>query len=267
MAKKTTTNEITNVKELAQACAPAEHIDGGENTQAESASVDNKAAKLPKMPMPLDRMEFIGGLVKAFVDNDASKFGGHFLSVEQMRRSEFHGDKIYAFFDNPGVFGIIVDTDGKTRATTAIIPYDGKNIALTMPHNTGKKPLTELVKAGFVGEDTWGYNPSYLRKIASYINDDKAIIALITFNHMITNNFGFPVGFYTREDLKLLQREFPAIVKYFEAGIDTKADITLDYRDIKSYFDYRAKLKDIILDGDKSDNQKQAAKELLAKIA
>ena len=175
MAKKTTSEKI-NVKKI-----DVQTVDS-EGTQAESASVDNsKAAKLPKMPMTLDRMEFIGGLVKSFVDGDASKFGGHFLTVENMRRVEFFGDKIYSYVQNCGVFGLIVDTDGKTRATTAIIPYDGKNVAITMPHNTGKKPITELVAAKFQGEDTYGYNPSYLRKISSYINDDKALVAIVTF--------------------------------------------------------------------------------------
>lgn len=271
MAKKTS-DKITNIKELAQACAPnaEQNVDNvnGENAQAESASVDSKAAKLPKMPMPLDRLEFISGLVNSFSNDGkhADKFGGHFLTIDKMRRVEFWGDKIYSFVENCGIWGLIVDTDGKTRTTTAIIPYNGKNVAITMPHNTGKKPIAELVAAKFQGEDIYGYKSDYLRKINSYIRDEKALVAIITFNHMIDNNFSFPAAFYTRSDMSLLKREFPAVLKYFEAGIDTKADIKLDYREIKSYFDYRAKLKDIILDGDKSNNQKTAAKELLAKI-
>lgn len=266
---KKTTEKITNIKELAQACASTTTEDNNAQ-KVDAASVDSKAAKLPKMPMTLDRMEFIGGLVKSFSDNNgkyADKFGGHYLTAEKMRRVEFWGDKIYSYVENCGVWGLIVDSDGKTRTTTAIIPYDGKNIAIVMPHNTGKKPIPELVAAGFQGENTHSYITDYLRKIGGYISDEKAIIALITFNHMINNNFSFPAAFYTRADISLLKREFLSIVEYFKQGINMQADIKIDYREIKSYFDYRSKLKDIILDGDKTDNQKQAAKDLLAKIA
>lgn len=288
MAKQTTGNKIDNITAAEMPVIDAEQVDAAsvDNVTAaempESANVDNaekvdaasvdnsKAAKLPKMPLSLDRMAFIGGLVKSFADNSgkyADKFGGHYLTAEQMKRVEFWGDKIYSFVENCGVWGLIVDTDGKTRSTTAIIPYNGQNVALTMPHNTGKKPLPELVAAKFQGEDTYGYKTDYLRKIGGYIRDDKALVALITFNHMIDNNFSFPAAFYTREDARLLEREYPAILDYFAEGIDTKADVQLSYQEVKQYFDYRAKLNDIILDGNKSDNQRTAAKALLKKIA
>lgn len=232
----------------------------------EVASVDNKAAKLPKMPLGLAEMQVIAGIIKSYRASDSSKFGGLFVKVENMRRVEWFGDKIYSFVESPAIWGLIVDTDSKTRNTTAIIPYDGKKVAITMPHNTGKKPVHELVKAGFKGEDTWGYNPAFLRKIVSYIADDKSMVALITFNHIIENNFGFPVGFYTREDERQLKREFPEVLDFYSAGIDTKADIKIDYREVKAALEYIGKLKDILLDDNKTANQKTAAKSMLTEI-
>lgn len=295
MAKKTTNNnEITNLKELAEACTnPVDSVATAAAEMPESANIDNaakvdaasvdnasiidvaqidyKKLKMRSLPkgITLNNASIIIGAVKAVLSGNPNNTEKSFFAgfdVEAYRA--YMGDNNY---QNAAQYCIIHNYNGKNRCFAAFsyILDQPFNFICTM-HATKLLPELQADKK-LSGNQLYGYNDRITKAMRTATEDKKSLIGTLSFNHLVEKGFGIDCAFISRADCNWAKKNIPALYDFNENfDVDKLPDntINIDYRDIKALFDYCVYLRGIIKDSDKeyNQNQKDAAQMILSKI-
>lgn len=295
---KKTTNKITNIKELAQACAPdtaaempanidaeqvdAASVDGGENTQAQSASVidaaqiDFKKLKMRGLPkgITLDSAAEIINVINAIKKGESNNTIAPYTAFNGFTLDEYKIFYAEPLIQTTGVSCLVTAYNGRNRAIELLVAVNDKYYKIVTTTNT-QYPVAELVAKGYEGKDCYGYADSTLRNLRSANDAGEILIGAIAYNHIVDRNFCCDTICFRQNEKSWWAKTYPAIYNFCYndkgnnrselAGIIDKATL-IDYRDVKSLNEYCVYLRAMQLDDNATTAQKTAAKTILAKI-
>lgn len=282
---KKTTEKITNIKELAQACAPAIVDNASEDMQAESASVidfaaiDFKKLKLRGLPKGLtidtskEIISVVNAIKKGEPNNTETPYNA-FCGFTLTAYRDFMEEKL---LQQSGVDCVILRYIGRSRAVEMLVAVNNKFYKIIATTST-QFPVYELLQKGFKGADTYGYADSSLRSLRNANDAGEKLIGTIAYNHICEKNFCVDTICSRQNEKKFWKKTRNAIYSFVYQSDGTNDDtldeyekqaMVIDYRDIDKINDYLAYLRGVIKDSDKeyNDSQKAAAKTILAKIA
>ena len=280
MAKKTTDKITSTAAEMPTIDAVS--VDGGENTQAQSASVidtaqiDFKKVKMRGLPKGIT-FDFAAEIINVI---NAIKSGKPNNTITPY--NAFNGftlDEYKIFYAEPlmkttGVSCLVLAYNGRSRVIDLLVAVNDKYYKIVTTTNT-QFPVAELVAKGFAGADCYGYADSTLRNLRSANDAGEILIGAVAYNHIVEKNFCCDTICFRQNEKSWWAKAYPAIYNfcYNDKGnnrselsnIIDKATL-IDYRDVKALLDYATYLRAMQLDDKANVVQKTTAKAILAKI-